>query len=316
MTLLIPFTVGRPLQRLPWVTTVLLVLCGIGFGLGKLFGEERVFREWGFTPGSFDVVTLVTSLFLHAGWLHLLGNALYLYLFCACVEDLLGRVRFMVFYFSGGGLAALAEGLLQPNLAGVPMIGASGAISACLGCAAILLPKVAVEVRLFYLSELLFFRGNIRKFSVPLWVLTLAWFAEDVYGLFHPGAGDGNATAFGAHVAGFAFGLLAGWAARRWCPDCQAQSETFTPLPNEPPGDPFVVPESHGQNCPEETNMHRLLGFVVGAVLGLAVAMFLLELNSLGGLALCAVTGGVATAILAGRSRQRFWSSLGNWFRD
>lgn len=312
MTLLIPFTVGRPLQRFPWVTTVLLALCGIGFALARGFGEARVFQEWGFVPDSFSADTLVTSLFLHAGWLHLLGNALYLYLFCASVEDFLGRAWFAVFYFAGGNLAALAEGLLQPGLAVVPMVGASGAISACLGFATVLLPKFAVEVRLFYLSELLLFRGGTRKFSVPLLVLTLMWFAEDICSLFRPSTGDGNATAFGAHVAGFAFGLLAGWSARRWHPGCQRQTESPRPLLNEPPMDAFVMPETHGQDCPEETNMHRLFGLVVGCVLGLEVAMFFLDLNSLAGLVLCAVTGGVVAAIVAGRIGQRFWSAFGD----
>jgi ABC-type Fe3+-siderophore transport system permease subunit len=62
--------------------------------------------------------------------------------------------------------------------------------------------------------------------------------------------------------------------------------------------------------------MHRLLGFVAGAVFGFAVAMFLLELHSPGGLALCAVIGGVAASIVAGRCRQRFWSAPGDWFWD
>lgn len=315
MTALIPFAVGKSLQRFPWVTTLLLVFCGIGFALARGLGEARIIREWGFVPGSFNVINLFASLFLHAGWWHLLGNALYLYLFCACVEDLLGRIRFAAFYFIGGMVAAMAEGFLQSNPPGVPMIGASGAISACLGLATILLPKVAVEVRLFYLFELLLFRGGTRKFSAPLWVLTLAWFAEDVYGLFHPGSDDGNSTAFGAHVAGFAFGLLAGWPVQRWCPGCEARSESPTLL-NEAPPDPFTIPETHGQDCPEETTMHRLLGFAVGGVLGLAIALFLLEIGNWAGLTLCAVTGGVTAAIVAGRSRHRFWSALADWFRD
>jgi membrane associated rhomboid family serine protease len=148
----------------------------------------------------------VSSMFLHASWLHLLGNMLFLWIFANNVEDVMGRFRFLVFYFLAGFAAVLAQTFVTLRFSGVeaasiPTIGASGAIAGVLGAYFVLLPHARVVTLLFGflpvpLSALLF---------LGAWFVFQLW--QGGFSITHPDGGGG--VAFAAHVGGFVVGMLA-----------------------------------------------------------------------------------------------------------
>ena len=138
------------------------------------------------------------SMFLHGGWLHLLGNMWFLWLFGNNVEDSMGRVRFVVFYLACGVAAALAQVFADPESI-IPMVGASGAIGGVMGGYVVLYPRA----RVFTLVPIFFI---ITSVALPAWVMLGYWmFLQVVGGLGATGEGG---VAFWAHVGGFAAGVL------------------------------------------------------------------------------------------------------------
>ncbi len=161
-----------------------------------LFGDARLAPEIAWVP---PTVTVLTSMFVHGGWMHLIGNMLYLWIFGNNVEDAMGHVRFVVFYLLCGIAAVLAQAL--PNTdSTIPMVGASGAISGVLGAYLLLYPHAKVLV----MVPLGFFLHTVRL--PALWVLGL-WFGMQLLSslLANPERGG---VAFGAHIGGFIAGLL------------------------------------------------------------------------------------------------------------
>lgn len=149
-------------------------------------------------------LTLVTSMFLHGGILHLLGNMLFLWIFGGNVEDSMSRWRYVLFYLLGGLAAIGLQVLVEPNST-VPTVGASGAIAAVLGGYILMYPRARVVTVVFVV--LLF-----TLIELPAWLMLGIWFAEQaLVGAFSLGdvAGEGGGVAYFAHVGGFVFGLLA-----------------------------------------------------------------------------------------------------------
>ncbi len=138
--------------------------------------------------------SLVSSMFLHGGFLHLAGNMLYLWIFGNNIEDRLGPARFVLFYLLGGVLAGLAHVITNPA-SQLPMVGASGAIAAVLGAYFLLYPRANVVVLIW----LFFFVQLVR---VPAVVVLGVWFLFQVLGSGGPG------VAWMAHIGGFVIGLL------------------------------------------------------------------------------------------------------------
>lgn len=141
--------------------------------------------------------TLVTSMFMHGGWLHLLGNVWFLWVFGNNVEDAMGHVRFLVFYIACGLAAAGAQVLVDPS-SPVPMVGASGAISGVMGAYAILYPRVRIHTLVVLI--IFFFRVEI-----PAWAMLGYWFLLQLLGT---GVEQVGGVAFWAHVGGFLAGAL------------------------------------------------------------------------------------------------------------
>ena len=142
---------------------------------------------------------LGTSMFLHGGWFHLIGNMWFLWIFGNNIEDSMGRLRFLLFY-ALTGLAASAGHILSTPGSQVPMVGASGAISGIMGAYLVLYPRV----RIF---TLFFFFVFIRVIPLPAWVLLGYWFAIQLAsGTLAPAVGAG--VAFWAHVGGFVAGAV------------------------------------------------------------------------------------------------------------
>ena len=172
------------------------VLSVFGFTPASLTHVENVPVRW---PGTAPWVTLLTSMFLHAGLLHIAGNMLYLWIFGNNIEDALGHVKFTMFYLVCGIAAALTMALMDPA-SQTPMVGASGAISGVLGSYLLLYPRARVHVVL----PLGWFFFSLRPRAV--WVVG-SWFAiQIVTAALTPSSEPG--VAWWAHVGGFAAGLM------------------------------------------------------------------------------------------------------------
>ncbi len=151
-----------------------------------------------------DLQTLVTSMFLHGGWAHLLGNMLYLWIFADNIEATIGHFKFSIFYLLGGLAAGLAQVLVYPQSM-VPCVGASGAIAAVMGAYIVMFPQSKVKM-LF----LLFFT----VFYIPAWIFLGFWFAQQAMSglnLMGLNGEDAGGVAWWAHIGGFVFGLSAGF---------------------------------------------------------------------------------------------------------
>lgn len=211
---LIPIHDDNPRRhvRKPWVTWGLILACLFMFlwqnGLDREAAREAIFAlgvvplslirgvplppEIGLLPPS---LTLISSLFLHGGWAHLLGNMIYLLIFGDNVEDSMGHHRFLAFYLLAGAAAGLAQASMEPSST-LPVIGASGAISGILGAYVLLHPRARVTV-LFGLWLPLRMRAT---------TLVMIWFALQVMSAGCTPSGVGG-VAWWAHIGGFLAGL-------------------------------------------------------------------------------------------------------------
>jgi membrane associated rhomboid family serine protease len=218
----IPLRDANPTRRTPVVTIALVVACFAAFGIELLAlargGEDALvdlIGQLGSIPAELSpavragnlvsepVLDVFTSMFLHAGWLHLLGNMLYLWIFGNNVEDRMGRGLFLLFYLAGGVAAVAAQTLIDPA-SPEPMIGASGAIAATLGAYLVLFPRARIQ-------SLVFLGFFYQLIAVPAAIVLGFWFVLQVIdGLGSLGASDAVASnvAFFAHIGGFVAGAL------------------------------------------------------------------------------------------------------------
>lgn len=172
--------------------------------------QQLVF-EYGTTPNAIlqgqDLMTLFTSMFLHGGWMHLMGNMLFLWIFADNIEAVVGSGLFLLFYLAGGMVASGVHVLVNPGST-VPSIGASGAISAVMGAYLVMFPVSRIKVLI-----LIFFRS----IYIPAMVFLGFWIIQQlVSGYYSMGvAAEETGVAWWAHIGGFAFGLLCGWYFRK-----------------------------------------------------------------------------------------------------
>jgi membrane associated rhomboid family serine protease len=213
----------NPTRRTPVVTLGLIAVTSAVFAIELLVeasgGEAALtdlFETWGAVPsrvsaalsGAGDAgaaaTSVVASLFIHGGWVHLLGNMLFLWIFGNNIEDRLGRLAYLVFYLAGGVAATLAQIWIDPA-GDVPIVGASGAIAATLGAYAVLYPRARILTLVF----LVFF---YQLLEVPALVVLGFWFLlQLVDGVASLGATTAQGgVAFFAHIGGFVAGALAG----------------------------------------------------------------------------------------------------------
>jgi membrane associated rhomboid family serine protease len=212
---MIPIHDDNPTRHVPVVTIALIISCTLVFfwelstprsqqqliyGLGVtpafLFGEKLQPDQWRMVP---TWMTVFTSMFMHGGWLHLLGNMLFLWIFGNNVEDRLGHRRYLLFYLLCGVIAVITNAL--PDIhSTVPMIGASGAIAGILGAYLILYPHARVLV----IIPIFFF---ITSVWWPAWVVLAIWFALQILSSLLTAGGHGG-VAWHAHIGGFVAGML------------------------------------------------------------------------------------------------------------
>jgi len=151
-------------------------------------------------PGR-QLSNVLTSMFLHGSWMHLLGNMWFLWLFGNNIEDSMTRPRFVAFYLLSGLAAALAQVMADPA-SEVPMVGASGAISGVMGAYLVLFPRV----RVYTMVPLGFF---LQSMALPAWVMLIYWaFLQFVGGVTSVVAGQMGGVAFWAHLGGFVAGVV------------------------------------------------------------------------------------------------------------
>jgi membrane associated rhomboid family serine protease len=215
MFFLLPVGVEYRTRRYPVVTFTLMGLCTAGYLIQLVLSltsgwdvEEWVLNNLWLTPSTMQWWTLLTSLFVHAGFFHLLGNMIYLFLFGSCVEDTIGRPRFIALYLFTGLVAEFAHIGFSPDhfASAIPLGGASGAISGCIGAFLLLLARTRIEFRYFIMFFFRFWNGT---FFLPAWLVISFWFLEDLLSMAITIAAGHQAggTAFGAHVGGTLCGL-------------------------------------------------------------------------------------------------------------
>jgi membrane associated rhomboid family serine protease len=214
---MIPIRDENPTHRIPFVNYALIAINILVFlwqvSLGS-YGEAAIYRmaliplnvTTGLDLG--DARAVLTSMFMHAGLMHLLGNMLYLWIFGDNVEDVLGHFRYIVFYLLGGVAASLTHVILYPSST-VPTVGASGAIAATLGAYLLLFPQRRV-VTIIPLGFFLQIARLPAIFVLGMWFLLQLFEGTLALGLTQLGG-----VAFWAHIGGFVFGMLIGPLARQ-----------------------------------------------------------------------------------------------------
>lgn len=233
---MIPLSDELPTIRTPWVTYLLLaVILAVWMfvqGAGLPQNELRMAASvcnWGMVPGELtrlaavgtaiplgdglacvvdrepiNVLTPLTMMFLHGGWMHMLGNCLFLWVFGNNIEESMGHFRFLVFYLACGLLAAAAHVLVAAS-SPIPTVGASGAISGVLGAYLILYPRVRIRMLFIFI---IFFR----VFRIPAWAVLLWWFALQLLSglpeLTRVRSDVSSGVAVWAHIGGFVAGIF------------------------------------------------------------------------------------------------------------
>ena len=196
----------RRTSRWP-IVTVLLIAVNVYVFFLELTNGERFVYTWSVIPlyitHGYAWITILTAMFMHASWSHIVGNMIFLWAFGPEIEDAMGRFRFTAFYLVGGSIAMLAQVAAAPT-SRVPNLGASGAIAAVMGAFLVMYPRDRIRT-------LLFFFIFVRITYVPAVLLIGFWFLIQ---LFSAGAVAGHVqtggVAYLAHIGGFLFGVLTG----------------------------------------------------------------------------------------------------------
>jgi membrane associated rhomboid family serine protease len=200
--------VDRKPTRVPIMTGLIIVVNLVVFFL-ELAGGEDFVNRWSLIPSHImaghDLITLLTSMFLHAGWEHILGNMLFLHVFGPCVEDVMGPVNYLAFYLFGGLVANFAQILVAPG-SEIPSLGASGAIAAVMGAFIVSFPRDRIKT-------VTILGRFVNVTLIPAVVLLGFWFVLQLFSQVGSIADVQNGgVAYMAHIGGFLYGAIAG----RW----------------------------------------------------------------------------------------------------
>jgi membrane associated rhomboid family serine protease len=202
---------SRRSGRWPAITVLLIAANVYVFTRELMYGDAFIF-QFSAIPAAImhgqGLLTLLTSMFMHAGWLHIIGNMIYLWAFGPELEAAMGRVRFLLFYLVGGVIAMAAQVAANPAST-VPNLGASGAIAAVMGAFLVTFPRDRIRTALWFI----FF---VRVAYIPAILLIGFWFVMQLFsaGQVAPNAQTGG-VAYLAHIAGFLFGAITGRLWRR-----------------------------------------------------------------------------------------------------
>jgi membrane associated rhomboid family serine protease len=185
------------------ITTLIIVVNAYVFLL-ELSGGDRFVYVWSAVPvritHGHHVVTVLTSMFMHASWMHIIGNMVFLWAFGPAIEDAMGHVRFLVFYLAGGVIAMMAQILGDPNSV-LPCLGASGAIAAVMGAFIVTYPRDRIRTLLIIFIF-------IRVTFIPAVFLIGFWFLIQVLDYGVVARVQTGGVAYLAHIGGFVFGAI------------------------------------------------------------------------------------------------------------
>jgi membrane associated rhomboid family serine protease len=201
-----PLRDTQPSNSKPVVTVILIVINVLVFLFEfslEPYSRNEFITVYGMVPDHFDFVSLFTSMFLHGGWMHVLGNMWFLWIFGDNIEDILGSGKYLLFYLLCGAAAGLTQYATNPY-SRIPTVGASGAIAGVMGAYMIKFP----HSRIVSLVTVLFF---FTTFEIPAWIMLIYWFIIQFFsgvgsiGFSH--VSEGGGVAFFAHVGGFLAGM-------------------------------------------------------------------------------------------------------------
>jgi membrane associated rhomboid family serine protease len=200
---LVPLTdASRRPVRVPLITALIIVVNVIVFGMELVHGEPFV-QAWAAIPNQIVYghrwVTVLTAMFMHASWSHIIGNMVFLWAFGPEVEDAMGRGRYLIFYLLGGIVAMLAQVLADPHST-VPNLGASGAIAAVMGAFLVMYPRDQIK------SILVIFIF-VKVTFIPACVLIGVWFLTQLVDAGKVAQAQTGGVAYLAHIGGFIFGV-------------------------------------------------------------------------------------------------------------
>lgn len=203
---------SQPARRATAVTVLLIAINVFVFFL-ELQGGNRFVYAWSAVPARIvfghRAITLLTSMFMHAGFLHIIGNMIYLWAFGPAIEQSMGSFRFLLFYLAGGLVAMFAQVAADP-FSPIPVLGASGAIAAVMGAFIVTFPRDRIRTVVFFL---VFFGITY----IPAALLIGFWFLLQLFSAGSVAAVRTGGVAYLAHIAGFLFGVIVGrfWEKRR-----------------------------------------------------------------------------------------------------
>ena len=202
--MLFPYKDDNPRVLFPYITYTLIttnILIFLTFTYASsLTPITNLYYTFGFIPNSFNLFTIISSMFIHGGFGHILSNMWFLYIFGDNIESILGHIKFLIFYILCGFGAAFAQYMIDPN-SSVPMVGASGAIAGILGAYMISFPKAKVHVFVFIIIF-------ITTLIVPAQIILGLWFLIQLSsGLNSLGIDTNGGVAWFAHIGGFISGI-------------------------------------------------------------------------------------------------------------
>ena len=186
------------------IITILLIVINVFVFIQELCGGRHFLLTWSAIPVRLThgqhAITLVTSMFMHSGWMHIIGNMIYLWAFGPEIEDAMGSFRFLLFYL-GGGLVAMFAQVASDPFSSIPVLGASGAIAAVMGAFLVTYPRNRIRTVLFFL---IFFRVTF----IPAAILIGFWFVIQLLNFGAVAEVRTGGVAYLAHIAGFLFGVV------------------------------------------------------------------------------------------------------------
>jgi rhomboid family protein len=186
--------------------TLGLIAINVYVFLQELAHGDAFVLAWSAIPARIlhghHAITILTSMFLHASWMHIIGNMVFLWAFGPQIEDAMGHVRYLIFYLAGGVIAMMAQVLGDPH-SHIPCLGASGAIAAVMGAFIVTYPRDRIRTVLFILIF-------VRITFIPAALLIGFWFLLQLFSFGTVAQAHTGGVAYLAHIAGFLFGAIAG----------------------------------------------------------------------------------------------------------
>jgi len=201
-----PLRDDRPTYSPPVVTTLLIIACALVFFFELSlddYSRNYFITLYGVVPAHLRPITLLTSMFVHGGWAHIIGNMLFLWAFGKSLEDAMGHTKFLMFYLICGIAAGIAHVIFNPNTT-LPTVGASGAIAGVMGAYLVKFPRARIHTLIF----LLFF---VTVTDIPAAFILIYWFITQLfseYGSITQTQVANGGVAYAAHIGGFVTGMI------------------------------------------------------------------------------------------------------------